>query len=151
MRSSDGVDGVEDSVLCLISSGFGSKVGGVKMIRFQINKIRELNGLRTLRRVQTNTNNKHNNVRDLVRVSGRFLMKIILKELSSCSCNDTIPFINSPPLPSRTTAGTFGSPQDVCKNETMTETIKSVLYALIIYEAVAGEPLSSPCRTLPTR
>ena len=49
-RRHDGVNGVDYSVCCVVCIGFCCKVGGVKLIRFQTNKVKELNGWTLLRR-----------------------------------------------------------------------------------------------------
>ena len=48
-RKHDGVNGVGYSVCCVFCIVFCCKVGGVKLIHFQINNVKELNGWTLLR------------------------------------------------------------------------------------------------------
>ena len=68
MRRGGGVNGVDYSADCSVCAGFYIKLGGVKLIRFQVNKVNELNGWS-----YSAAPLRKQDVRNLERGMGRFL------------------------------------------------------------------------------
>ena len=68
MRRGGGVNGVNYSADCSVCADLYIKLGGVKLIRFQVNKVNELNGWS-----YSAAPPRKRNVRNLERGMGRFL------------------------------------------------------------------------------
>ena len=68
MRRGSGVNGVTYSADCSVCAGFYIERGGVKLIRFQVNKVNELNGWS-----YSAAHLRKEDVRNLERGMGKFL------------------------------------------------------------------------------